>query len=46
MEMWTMAKARRYHRAWLVKQPFRQWARQTLLKRQALGKLERVLRQW
>jgi hypothetical protein len=41
-----MAGARRYHKVWLIKQPFRDWARQTILKRQAVGKLERLLVQW
>lgn len=42
MKIWTMRAARRYHRVWLVRQPFREWARQTILKRQAVGKLERI----
>lgn len=43
MDVWTMAKARRYHRQWKIRQPFREWARQTLLQRQAAGKLLRLL---
>ncbi len=38
-----MRKARRYHRNWRIRQPFREWARQVLLQRQALGKLLRLL---
>ena len=43
MKIWTMRAARRYHSAWLVRQPFREWARGALLPRVCIGKLCRVL---